>query len=89
MPASVVTVLGKPGCHLCDVAEEVVARVADELAAEGTPVRVERRSILDDPALEARYRDDVPVVLVDDRPFVRWRVDPDVLRARLRGTAAA
>ena len=29
-----ITLLGKPGCHLCDEAREVIARVAADL---GTP----------------------------------------------------
>jgi len=38
-----------------------------------------------DPELEARYREDLPVVEVDgERAFVHF-VDPDALRDRLRG----
>jgi hypothetical protein len=73
-----ITLLGKPGCHLCDDARTVVARVADEL---GVPW--EERSILDDPALLARYAEEIPVVLVDGLQHTFWRVDEARLRAAL------
>ena len=73
-----ITLLGKPGCHLCDEARAVVARVADDL---GTPW--EERSILDDPALLEEYAEQIPVVLVDGRQHTFWRVDETRLRAAL------
>ena len=39
-----------------------------------------------DEALRARYRTDIPVVLLDGELLFRYRVDADVLRARLRGS---
>ena len=74
-----VTLLGKPGCHLCDDARAVVARVADDL---GTPW--EERSILDDPALFEQYAEQIPVVLVDGRQHTFWRVDEARLRSALQ-----
>jgi hypothetical protein len=73
-----VLLIGKPGCHLCDEAREVVARVTAE-----TGERFEERSILDDPDLQERYWEQIPVVLVDGRPHDFWRVDADRLRAAL------
>jgi Glutaredoxin-like domain (DUF836) len=74
-----ITLLGKPGCHLCDDARTIVARVADELG-----VAWEERSILDDPALLARYAEEIPVVLVDGLQHTFWHVDEGRLRAALR-----
>jgi hypothetical protein len=70
--------LGKPGCHLCDDARVVVARVCGELG-----VGWRELSILDDPGLEARYREQIPVTLVDGRQHDFWRVDEARLRAAL------
>ena len=81
------TLLGKPGCHLCNEARLVVDRVAAELAADGRPVQVVERSILDDPELERRFHDDIPVVLIDGTVHGRWRVDADRLRADLLAAA--
>ena len=74
-----VTLIGKPGCHLCDQARAVVAAVAAE---EG--VGWEERSILDDPDLHARYWEQIPVTLVDGQQHDFWRVSPDRLRDALR-----
>jgi glutaredoxin len=73
-----VTLLGKPGCHLCDDARLVVERVAGEL---GVPW--EERSILDDGDLLAEYAEQIPVVLIDGRQHTFWRVDEARLRAAL------
>ena len=71
-----VTLVGKPGCHLCDDARAVVAAVVAELGEE-----FEEVSILDDPALAARYAEEIPVTLVDGRQHDYWRVDPARLPA--------
>ena len=77
-PQTRITLIGKPGCHLCDEAREVVAAVAAEVG-----VGWEERSILDDPALRERYAEQIPVTLVDGRPHDFWRVSADRLRAAL------
>lgn len=76
----VVTLVGKPGCHLCEQAREVVVRVAGELGAS-----VQERSILDDPELYDAYWEKIPVTLVDGVPHDYWRVDERRLRAALGG----
>lgn len=73
-----VTLLSRPGCHLCDDARAVLG---DVLAERGESFA--ERSILDDPALEAEYAEEIPVVLIDDRVHAIWRVDPARLRAAL------
>jgi hypothetical protein len=73
-----VTLIGKPGCHLCDEARAVVAAVTAELGEEYVEL-----SILDDPDLRARYAEQIPVTLVDGRQLDFWRVSPDRLRAAL------
>ncbi len=79
MPAPRVTLLGKPGCHLCDDARDVVRAVLAEFPTVG----FEERSILDDPELRDRYAEEIPVVLIDDRVHTVWRVDADRLRTAL------
>ncbi|HEX4700037.1 MAG TPA: glutaredoxin family protein [Actinomycetes bacterium] len=73
-----VTLIGKPGCHMCDEARTVVAAVTAELGEEYVEL-----SILDDPDLRARYAEQIPVTLVDGRQHDFWRVSPDRLRAAL------
>ncbi len=73
-----ITLIGKPGCHLCDDAREVIARVAAELG-----VGWEERSIADDAELAEQYWEQIPVTLVDGRQHDYWRVDEGRLRTAL------
>jgi Glutaredoxin-like domain (DUF836) len=73
-----VTLIGKPGCHLCDQARAVIETVTADLG-----VGFEERSILDDPDLHERYGEQIPVTLVDGEQHDFWRVSPDRLRAAL------
>lgn len=72
--------VGKPGCHLCDVAKEVVERVAADTGAGWQEV-----SILDDPGLAERFWEQIPVIFVDGEVHDFFRVDEDRLRAALNG----
>jgi hypothetical protein len=84
-----VTLLSKPGCHLCDAAREVVTSVLAGLGPAASTVVFEELSILDDPALNERYWDEIPVVLVDDRVHTVWQVDPDRLRTAIAAAGDA
>lgn len=75
-----VVLIGKPGCHLCDTARDVVVSVTSDLG-----LGWQERSILDDPDLFERYHEQIPVVLVDGEPHDFWRVDERRLRAVLSG----
>ena len=75
------TLIGKPDCHLCDVAREIVDTVVADLPADA--VEVEERSIADDPALYELWWEKIPVVLIDGTLHGHWRVSPDRLRAAL------
>ena len=75
-----VVLYGRPGCHLCEVAREVVARVCAEEGEEFVEVDID-----DDPALQDRYGEEIPVTLVDGRQHDFWRVDEGRLRAALGG----
>ena len=74
-----ITLLGKPGCHLCDEARAVIARVAAELG-----VGWEERDITASSEDMAEYWDKIPVTLVDGVQHDFWRVSEDRLRAALR-----
>ncbi|MEV1132000.1 glutaredoxin family protein [Agromyces sp. NPDC049794] len=79
------TLIGKPGCHLCDDAREVVQAVMTEVeASDAAPaLRLEERSILDDEQLAARYAEEIPVLLIDDEVHNYWRIDPVRLKTAL------
>jgi hypothetical protein len=73
-----VTLFSRPGCHLCEDARAVIARVCADLG-EG----YDEISIDDDPALVEEYGEEIPVTLVDGRRHDFWRVDESRLRAAL------
>ncbi|MGV8858986.1 glutaredoxin family protein [Rhodoglobus sp.] len=75
--------IGKPGCHLCDDARDVITSVIAELRP-GVSVELTEKSILDDEELHTKYRDEIPVVLIDDRVHTIWRVEPARLTAALQ-----
>jgi hypothetical protein len=64
------------GCQLCERALEVVEQVC---AGD-----FERVDIGGDPALEATYRESIPVVEIDGERAFTYFVQPDALRQRLR-----
>jgi hypothetical protein len=73
-----ITLIGRPGCHLCDDARAVIARVCADLGES-----FEELSIDDRADLAERYADEIPVTLVDGRQHDFWRVDEARLRAAL------
>ncbi|MFF1877047.1 glutaredoxin family protein [Leifsonia sp. NPDC058230] len=77
------TLIGKPGCHLCDDAREVIRSVIADLPDDAPVVTVGERSILDDAVLHERFVEEIPVVLIDGRVHTFWRVDPTRLRTAL------
>lgn len=78
------TLIGKPDCHLCDVAEQIVETVVADLPANlAERVEIEQASIADDAALHAVWWEKIPVVLIDGELHAHWRVSADRLRAAL------
>lgn len=87
MPDVRLTLVSKPECHLCDVADGVVAEVLAELGGvpDAPNVTVEHLSILDDESLYEQYWEKIPVLLIDGVKHAQWRVKPERLRAALLG----
>jgi hypothetical protein len=75
---TVLTLYGKPGCHLCDEARPVVAAVARERGLE-----LRELDVSIDPGLNARYGERIPVVEAGGEPLAELVVDPDALRSAL------
>ncbi len=73
-----ITLLSRPGCHLCEDARAVVSRVASDLG-----VFWEERDITQSDEELAAYWDKIPVTLVDGVPHDFWRVREQRLRAAL------
>jgi glutaredoxin len=77
-----VTLYGKPGCHLCEEAHAVVVAVR-----ERRPFELEEVDITRDPALEARYRERIPVVAIDGREALELVIEATELERCLASMA--
>jgi hypothetical protein len=78
-PAHQITLLSRPGCHLCEQARAVIERVAAEV---GVPWS-ERDITLSEDDLR-NYSEMIPVTLIDGVQHDYWRVSEDRLRTALR-----
>jgi glutaredoxin len=73
------TLLTRPGCHLCDAARVTVTEVVGAFP----DVAFSETSIADDADLAERYGEEIPVVLINDHVHNIWRIDPARLRTAL------
>jgi hypothetical protein len=78
------TLIGKPDCHLCDVASEIIDTViADMPEAAAESIEIVEASIQDDPTLYDLWWEKIPVVLIDGELHAHWRLSADRLRSAL------
>ena len=70
-----VTLYGRPGCHLCDDARDVI---------EAVGFAYNEVDIEQDDDLLKRYLERIPVVTLDGEELFEFFVDEDALRARLQ-----
>jgi Glutaredoxin-like domain (DUF836) len=73
-----ITLLSRAGCHLCDDARAVIAKVAADLGFGW-----EERDITQSADDLAQYSEMIPVTLIDGVQHDFWRVSEDRLRAAL------
>ena len=68
------TLITRDQCHLCDVAKEAMARVAEKTGLAWQEIDVDS-----DPQLQEEYWDRVPVILLDGKEHGYWRVEEERL----------
>lgn len=73
-----ITLLSRPGCHLCDEAREVIARVAGDC---GVPWQ--EHDITQSESDMRAYGEMIPVTLIDGVQHDFWHVSERRLRAAL------
>jgi glutaredoxin len=73
-----VTLYTRPGCHLCDEAKHAMAPILLEFGARLREVNIDL-----DPALHARYTNDVPVIFLCSRKVAKHRLDARQFRRQL------
>ncbi len=69
----------RPGCHLCEDLRVLCQRLGGEF-----PVRLTEVNIEANPALEARYGQEIPVLFIDGRKAVKYRTTEGALRRKLQ-----
>ena len=82
--AATITLLSRPGCHLCDEARTVIARVAADL---GVPW--EERDITQSERDLQDYWEMIPVTLINGVQHDFWHVSEQRLRSALASAGAA
>jgi glutaredoxin len=75
---ALVTLYGKPGCHLCDDAREVVERVRAK-----HPFDLREVDVSLDPGLNREYGERIPVLAVNGEELFDFFVEEAVLVERL------
>jgi glutaredoxin len=75
-----VTLLSRPGCHLCAVARADLDRITGELGVALTETDVDT-----DPELRAEYGDRIPVILINGVEHGYGQVEEPRLRRALAG----
>ena len=78
MTARTITLLSRPGCHLCDEARTIIARVAADL-----DIAWVERDVTNSADDLREYGEMIPVTLIDGVQHDFWRVDESRLRRAL------
>jgi glutaredoxin len=78
-----VTVFHAEGCHLCERALAQLRELQEELDFELSEVDIGR-----DEALEAEYREWIPVVEIDGRRRFTYYLQPDAFRSAVAQASA-
>ena len=73
-----VTLYSKPGCHLCEEMKSEIARANCAEAYDLQEVNIESN-----PELFARYRFDIPVLLIDGVEMFRHQLSAVAFRERI------
>ncbi len=73
-----IEVMTKQDCCLCDDAKEIIEQVIAELPAE-----LKMTDIESDPKLFERYKEKIPVVLINGEESFVYKVHPSTLRKKL------
>ena len=73
------TLISKPGCHLCEDAELAIERVVTPFLAAypSASIEMKKLNILDDAELAARYSEEIPVLLINGKVHNYWRIDEE------------
>lgn len=75
----VVELYGKPDCHLCDEAKELLKQLQSQY-----PFTLHEIDIQAHACLAKQYADEIPVIFINGRKAFKYRIDPQQFIRRLR-----
>ena len=74
-----VEIFSRTGCHLCEVAEQIVKEVQNEISFDLKITLIEGNS-----ALEAKYGEEVPVTTINGLRHDYFRVDRERFKKAIK-----
>ena len=80
------TLLTKPGCHLCEEAKKAIELVMFEFSKENSDVvqiELTELNILEDEALKNQYSEEIPVLQINGATHAYWKINSERLTAAL------
>ena len=80
------TLLTKPGCHLCEEAKTVVDSAINKFKSDHSsenPIELTEVNILEDQALLDEYGEEIPVLQINGATHAYWKIDSERLIAAL------
>ena len=80
---TVVQILSKPDCCLCDQAHFAISRILTNLGPKANDIKVEKVNIEKDPGLLSEYALTIPVILVDGDVVAESIIDMPTIRKYL------
>jgi glutaredoxin len=78
--AAVLTLVGRPDCHLCHEMRQTLDRVALRRS-----IRIVEKNVDEDEALQRLYQLAIPVLLFGTKEIARHSISESSLEARLAG----
>ena len=76
------TLLTKPGCHLCEEAKKAIELVMFEFTQENSgtvQIELTELNILEDETLKNQYLEEIPVLQINGATHAYWRIDSERL----------
>ena len=77
-PLPAVVLYTRVGCHLCDEAKALLLKLRTQSAFEFQEVDIDQ-----DPELQRRFNDEIPVIFIHGRKAFKYRIDPKQFLKRL------
>jgi glutaredoxin len=74
-----VEIYSRPGCHLCDVAKDVIERVRRRVAFNLRVVNIEA-----DAGLEKEYGEQIPVVFINGNKAFKYHVNESEFEQKVK-----